>query len=148
MLSYDIVCQWMIYLWQYVLAHDFSSHFKIKLSTDSELHFVTLKYHLWDHKGNDHNKFSLNYTYGVDRMDGEEVERNWWHHNAVASSTHEMDLGSCHDILEDYFGWSNFVKKITLGMFTLRLMYYVLFLLPKYTSDAHRSQLPKVVEAW
>ena len=121
MLSYDIVCQWMIHLRQRVTADNFPSHIRIDLPTGRELRFAIPKYHFWGHKGDNNNKFSLNYAQGVGRTDGEEVERNWWRHNAIASSTREMGPGSRHDTLEDHFAWSNFLKTIGLGMFFFEL---------------------------
>lgn len=113
--SYDIACQWIIHLRSRVLDENFPAHLRVELPTDSNLQVAIPKYHFWSHTGENHNQFSFNYLCGVGRTDGEEVERNWWRHDATSASTREMGPGSRHDTLEDHFQWSNFEKLVTLG---------------------------------
>ncbi|GJF00735.1 CxC2 domain-containing protein [Phanerochaete sordida] len=113
--SYDIACQWALNLRRRVADDKFPSHLKLELPVGSELRFAIPKYHFWGHTGDDHNKYSLNLIPGVGRTDGEEVERNWWRHDATAASTREMGPGSRHDTLEDHFHWSNFTRLAGLG---------------------------------
>lgn len=113
--SYDIACQWEIHLRQRIADNRFPVHLRIELPSSPDLRFVIPKYHFWGHTGEGHNKYSLNLVPGVGRTDGEEVERNWWRHDATAASTREMGPGSRHDTLEDHFQWSNFEKLVRLG---------------------------------
>ncbi|GJF00432.1 CxC2 domain-containing protein [Phanerochaete sordida] len=115
MYSYDIACQWAINLRRRIAEDKFPDHLKIDLPVGRDLRFVIPKYHFWGHTGDDHNKYSLNLVPGVGRTDGEEVERNWWRHDATAASTREMGPGSRHNTLEDHFHWSNFTKLVGLG---------------------------------
>ncbi|GJF01001.1 hypothetical protein PsYK624_173060 [Phanerochaete sordida] len=115
MYSYDIACQWEINLRRRVADAKFPAHLKIELPVGRDLRFVIPKYHFWGHTGEDHNKYSLNLVPGVGRTDGEEVERNWWRHDATAASTREMGPGSRHDTLEDHFHWSNYTRLVGLG---------------------------------
>ncbi|GJE99776.1 CxC2 domain-containing protein [Phanerochaete sordida] len=115
MFSYDIACQWEINLRRRIAEDKFPAHLKLELPVGRDLRFVIPKYHFWGHTGEDHNKYSLNLVPGVGRTDGEEVERNWWRHDATAASTREMGPGSRHDTLEDHFHWSNFTKIVSLG---------------------------------
>ncbi|GJE98466.1 CxC2 domain-containing protein [Phanerochaete sordida] len=125
--SYDIACQWEIYLRRRVMDEAFPRHLRLELPVGRQLRFAIPKYHFWGHKGEDHNKYSLNLMSGVGRTDGEEVERNWWRHDATAASTREMGPGSRHDTLEDHFNWSNFTRLIGLGkLLTKRLKTAVL----------------------
>ena len=120
-LSYDIACQWEIYIRQRIAHDNFPSHLRIELPEGADLRFVIPKYHFWGHTGDDHSKYSLNFVRGVGRTDGEEVERNWWRHDATAASTREMGPGSRHDTLEDHFQWSNFEKFVGVGRRNLSL---------------------------
>lgn len=113
--SYDIACQWEVNLCKRISDAAFPSHLQIELPTNGDLRFVIPKYHFWGHKGENHNKYSLNFVKGSCHTDGEEVERNWWRHDATAASTREMGPGSRHDTLEDHFHFSNFNKFVSLG---------------------------------
>lgn len=92
----------------------FPEHLRVPIDT-KDVRTVIPKYHFNGHKEEDHNRYSLNLVIGVGRTDGEEIERNWFRHNATAASTREMGPGSRHDTLEDHFGWSNHVKSTSLG---------------------------------
>lgn len=114
-LSYDIACQWMLHLFQRIATDGFPPHLRVDLPVGEELRFAIPKYHFWGHTGENHNQFSFNLIRGAGRTDGEEVERNWWRHDATSASTREMGPGSRHDTLEDHFQWSNFGKLVGLG---------------------------------
>lgn len=116
-ISYDIACQWSINLRRRLLDDRFPAHLRIELPEGNDLKFVIPKYHFWGHKSEDHSHYSLNFVKGSGRTDGEEVERNWWRHDATAASTREMGPGSRHDTLEDHFQFSNFIKLVTLGKY-------------------------------
>lgn len=121
MLSYNIACQWEINIRRRVADDKFLDHLKIGLLVGRELRFVIPKYHFWGHTGKDHNKYSLNLVPGVGRANGEEIEQNWWRHDATAASTREMGPGSRHNTLEDHFQWSNFSKLVGLGEYPCSL---------------------------
>ncbi|GBE85898.1 hypothetical protein SCP_0804220 [Sparassis crispa] len=72
--------------------------------------FIIPKFHLPAHQESCHIAYSFNLLPWVARTDGEGVE--WEHatHNPYASSTKEMGPGSCHDVLDDAFGDSNWRK--------------------------------------
>ena len=118
-LSYDIACQWAIHLRERIAHDNFPSHLRIELPEGPDLRFLIPKYHFSGHTGEDHSKYSFNLVRGVGRTDGEEVERNWWRHDATAASTREMGPGSRHDTLEDHFQWSNFEKFVGIGKYVL-----------------------------
>ena len=113
--SYDIACQWEIYLRRRVADDSFPHHLKIELPVGRELRFAIPKYHFNGHGQLNHSQYSLNLKPGSGRMDGEEIERTWGRNNATAASTREMGPGSRHDTLEDHFGWHNFRKMVGLG---------------------------------
>ena len=114
-LSYDIACQWKIYIRNCILYVNFSAHLQVELLVGGDLCFVILKYHFLGHKSDDHSKYSFNLICGVGQMDGKEVECNWWWHDATTASICETDSGSHHDTLEDHFQWLNFKKLMNMG---------------------------------
>ena len=113
-LSYDIICQWLINRDKRWSADSFPSHLRIDLPTNS-VRYVIPKYHFNGHREDDHNRFSLNFMKGVGRTDGEEVERGWAKFNGIAGSTREMGPGSREETLEDHFEFNNVEKYLTLG---------------------------------
>ncbi len=58
---------------------------------------------------------SLKYQHGVGLSDGEAPKRLWAVMNPVAMQTKEMQLGVCHDALEDKADHHNFEKNIGMG---------------------------------
>lgn len=107
--SYDIACQWSLYLWDRMGAFPAAYHFDF---IQSSVSFVVPKFHLPAHIAKCQTAYSLNYTRSVGRTDGEAPERGWADINQAASSTKEMGPGSRRDTLDDYFGDWNW-KKIT-----------------------------------
>ncbi|KAG6809667.1 hypothetical protein H0H92_015232, partial [Tricholoma furcatifolium] len=110
--SYDIACQWSIHLRERMLQLDpefliFDSQVFIK--------FVVPKFHLPAHIARCRSNFSLNYTVGAGRTDGEAPERGWAEVNPLASSTKEMGPGSRRDCLDAHFGDYNWRKVIGMG---------------------------------
>lgn len=112
LISYDIICQWVKNLLQRVA--NFPQHLFADIPLDN-LRYAIPKYHFRAHKELDHNKYSLNLIKGSGRTDGEEIERNWTHHDETSGSTREMGPGSRHDTLEDHFGWANWQRLTRLG---------------------------------
>ncbi|THU91203.1 hypothetical protein K435DRAFT_801462 [Dendrothele bispora CBS 962.96] len=77
----------------------------------TDVDHVIPKFHLSAHQEGCHLDFNLNYTPRVGTTDGEGVERGWAVTNTLASSTKVMGPGSRHDVLDDHFGSSNWIKR-------------------------------------
>lgn len=113
LLCYDIACQYGKNFWTRLTTLPSQLQF-IK---PPNLTFKVPKFHLPAHKVNCHGPFSLNYTMGVGRTDGEGVERNWSWLNDAAPSTSQMGPGARHDTLDDYMGFWNHKKTTEFGSF-------------------------------
>ncbi|KAF8214216.1 hypothetical protein K438DRAFT_1956307 [Mycena galopus ATCC 62051] len=110
--SYDIVCQWS----KNVIERLKTLPLLVKFTLAKKLAaFVIPKLHIYGHKLLCQLYFSLNYTPGAARTDGEGIERPWASIGPVATSTSEMGPGSCHDTLDDHWGHWNWQKLIGLG---------------------------------
>lgn len=93
-LAYDIGCQYTVNL-----RSRFEEQFP---KTDvSGLEVLIGKMHVQAHIDSCQWRFSLNYTKGVGRMDGEAVERWWSEANQIAGSTKQMNPGHRDDTLDD-----------------------------------------------
>lgn len=114
LLSYDIICQWVKNVMERFSSDTFPDRLRVPIPT-TKVQYLVPKYHFNGHKEENHNRYSFNLVRGVGRTDGEEIERTWFRHNAIATSTREMGPGSRHDTLDDHFGWNNFLKTIKLG---------------------------------
>ncbi|KAF8059256.1 hypothetical protein FPV67DRAFT_1675319 [Lyophyllum atratum] len=115
-LSYDIACQ-------------YSKNFWTRLShLPDDLQFINVpriwwkvpKFHLPPHKPECHGPYSLNYTQGVGRTDGEGVERNWAWLNGAAPSTSQMGPGARHDTLDDFMSYWNYRRTVDFGQTLLK----------------------------
>ncbi|KAF8058561.1 hypothetical protein FPV67DRAFT_1565454 [Lyophyllum atratum] len=115
-LSYDIACQ-------------YSKNFWTRLShLPDDLQFINMpriwwkvpKFHLPPHKPGCHGPYSLNYTQGVGRTDGEGVERNWAFLNGAAPSTSQMGPGARHDTLDDFMSYWNYRRTVDFGQTLLK----------------------------
>jgi hypothetical protein len=111
-LSYDICCQWSKYLADHLkqLPNGIRLDLILKLVS-----FVIPKLHIYGHKLLCQLNFSLNFTPGAVRTDGEGIERPWANIGPVATSTREMSPGSSHDTLDDHWGHWNWEKLTGLG---------------------------------
>ncbi|KAJ7825744.1 hypothetical protein B0H14DRAFT_3088554 [Mycena olivaceomarginata] len=111
-LSYDICCQWSKYLIERMkeMPNGIKLNFILSL-----LRFVIPKLHIYGHKLACQLNFSLNYTPGAGRTDGEGIERPWANIGLVATSTREMGPGSHQDMLNDHWGHWNWQKLVGLG---------------------------------
>ncbi|KAG6825919.1 hypothetical protein H0H92_001861 [Tricholoma furcatifolium] len=115
--SYDIACQWSIHLRERMLQLD--PEFLI-FNSQVFTRFVVPKFHLPAHVARCRSNFSLNYTVGAGRTDGEAPERGWAEVNPLASSTKEMGPGSRRDCLDAHFGDYNWRKVVGMGPTLLR----------------------------
>ena len=113
-ISYDIVCQWFIHLFQRISQIDPSSPL---LQSDVEIRFLVPKFHLPAHIPACRNQFAFMLTPGAALGDGEAPERGWGELNPLATSTREMGPGTCRDTLDYHFGDYNWRKIVRLGMF-------------------------------
>ncbi|KAJ7030308.1 hypothetical protein C8F04DRAFT_1264074 [Mycena alexandri] len=111
-ISYDICCQWS----KHLLARLKKLPAKIQLTLILALvRFLIPKLHIYGHKIQCQLYFSLNYTPGSARTDGEGIERPWANIGPVATSTREMGPGSRQDILNDHWSHWNWQKLVGLS---------------------------------
>lgn len=111
-ISYDICCQWSKNLAARLLKLPTMIRLELVLSL---CRFLIPKLHIYGHKLFCQLMFSLNYTPGSARTDGEGIERPWANIGPVATSTREMGPGSRHDTLDDHWSHWNWQKLIGLG---------------------------------
>ncbi|KAG1801184.1 hypothetical protein EV424DRAFT_1474766 [Suillus variegatus] len=115
--SYDIACQWHKKLWGRVPS------LPVRLQPDpvgKTFRYFVPKFHIAAHVEACQTMFSLNWSPGVGRTDGEAPERGWANINRVATSTKEMGPGARRDTLDDHFGDWNWKKIASLGRVLLR----------------------------
>jgi Kyakuja-Dileera-Zisupton transposase len=113
-LSYDIACQWSK---KFPLRCAlYPSHLN-PFSRGIKFFYYVPKFHLPAHVSSCQSSYSLNYSPGVGRTDGESPERGWSSTNDLAYSTREMGPGSRRDVLDDNFGDANWWKIVRMGTF-------------------------------
>ncbi|KAJ7732706.1 hypothetical protein B0H16DRAFT_1732692 [Mycena metata] len=110
--SYDIVCQWHIHVWDRMRA---SRNIDISIGGRTFMTFLIPKFYLPAHIEACNLKFSFNLTRDVGQTDGEAPERGWANANPLARSTKEMGPGSRRDTLDDHFNDWNHKRIIALG---------------------------------
>ncbi len=113
LIVYDIACQWSKKL-RARLA-DLPSEIDLDLN-GVEINVAIPKGHINAHGKACRSKYSLNYLPGSARTDGEGVERDWAHMNALTPSTREMGPGNRHETLDDHWAAWNWQKILKLGM--------------------------------
>lgn len=110
---YDIACQW---------SKNFNSRMEefpdnMKLKSDkTEITYAVPKGHIKSHGKSCQSPFSLNYLPGSARTDGEGVERDWAHMNALVPSTREMGPNNRQETLDDHWGAWNWAKVLKFGV--------------------------------
>ncbi|KAJ7814307.1 hypothetical protein B0H13DRAFT_2242773 [Mycena leptocephala] len=110
--SYDICCQWSKYLLDRLKKLPPLVRLNLVLNL---VRFVIPKLHIYGHKLLCQLLYSLNYTPGAARTDGEGIERPWANVGPVATSTREMGPGGRQDTLNDHWGHWNWIKLVGLG---------------------------------
>lgn len=110
--SYDIVCQWSIHLWERM--EQFPKHLQIDREGKS-FRFLIPKFHLPAHIEKCQTAYSFNLTYGVGRTDGEAPERGWSFIDPLSTSTKEMGPASYRETIDDHFSDWNHKKVVGLG---------------------------------
>ncbi|KAF7980030.1 hypothetical protein HWV62_40156 [Athelia sp. TMB] len=119
MASYDIVCQWLKGL--FVRQSRLPPHLQLPIAPE-QIKGKIPKFHFDAHGKKDHAQYSFNYTKGAGQNEGEGVERNWSYIKSGVGQTVEMGPGGRHDVLDDFFGYSNFRKMIDIGSSLLKKM--------------------------
>ncbi|KAF7973147.1 hypothetical protein HWV62_15919 [Athelia sp. TMB] len=112
MASYDIVCQWLKGLFERTTR--LPLHLQLPI-LPSQVRGKIPKFHFDTHGKKDHAQYSFNFTRGAGQNEGEGIERNWSYVKAGASQTVEMGPGGRHDVLDDFFGYSNYRKMTDIG---------------------------------
>jgi len=134
-ISYDIACQWFINLRKRINV-DWPASLRPPPSTT--LIPAIPKLHEPMHKRTKHQGYSFNYIPGAGLTDGECPERIWAPHNALANSTKTQGPGLCQDVLDDHFGFWNWLKYIGQGK-TLARRYKAAVADRNLQTEAHRS---------
>jgi Kyakuja-Dileera-Zisupton transposase len=86
----------------------------LKVPLATQFISAILKLHRPMHKRANHEMFTLNFIPRVGKSDLETPERIWSAHNGLANSTKTQGPGGCHDVLNDYFGFWNWFKYVSL----------------------------------
>lgn len=108
--SYDVNCQF-----HRRIKDRFRTRFPdIALDHFKKVKYVIPKMHALAHVEDCQYLYSLNFTPGSGRTDGEAPERNWAALNPLSMSTREMNSAHRHEVLEDHMNEINFKKMITL----------------------------------
>ena len=115
-LSYDVMCQWLKNFWTRI--ESLPEHLRGRLQKGN-FKGVIPKFHIVVHEELCQQLYSLHYTPGVGRTDGEGIERNWSVLNGAACSTKEMGPGTRRDTLDDFCGFSNYKKVLAFGKWSL-----------------------------
>lgn len=109
-MSYDIVCQWSVNLWERMKDAIYRFDPETKNIT-----FLVPKFHLPAHVSACQTAYSFNLTRNVGRTDGEAPERGWSDINPISSQTKQMGPASRRETIDDHFGDWNHQKVIGLG---------------------------------
>lgn len=134
-ISYDIACQWFINLHKRIDA-DWPASLRPAPSTT--LIPAIPKLHEPMHQHTKHQGYSFNYIPGSGLTDGECPERIWAPHNTLANSTKTQGPGSRQDVLDDHFGFWNWLKYVGQGK-TLVRRYKAAIADRNQQTEAHRS---------
>jgi hypothetical protein len=110
--SYDIACQWFVNLFRRVDEHWPAA---LKIPASKKLIPAIPKLHEPMHGRKNHEQFSLNFIPGVGKSDMETPERVWAGHNGLGNSTKTQGPGGRHDVLDDHFGFWNWLKYVGMG---------------------------------
>ncbi|KAF9536717.1 hypothetical protein CPC08DRAFT_652023, partial [Agrocybe pediades] len=116
-ISYDIACQWFINIFKRMEEHWPED---LKIPSTTKLIPAIPKLHEPMHQTANHQVYSLNFIPGVGMSDCECPERVWGPHNCLGNSTKTQGPGSRQDVLDDHFGFWNWMKVVNLGLTLLR----------------------------
>ncbi|KAL0945536.1 hypothetical protein HGRIS_001015 [Hohenbuehelia grisea] len=107
-LSYDIACQWLKRLSTRIKAYPPTMH----IPSPTKILGVVPRWHIEGHDQDCQSSYSFNYTRGVGKTCGEDIESTWSVSNQLCGSIREMGPGA--DILNDHWGGWNFQKLVGL----------------------------------
>lgn len=112
LISYDIACQWFINLFKRI-----DEHWPEEIKPPPATEFIPAipKLHEPMHGKSNHQTYSLNYIPGVGNSDCECPERIWAPHNCLGGATKVQGPGTRSDILDDNWGFWNWLKYHGLG---------------------------------
>ena len=110
--TYDIACQYFKNFWTRMAELPPRLHLSIPRANVS---VKVPKAHLEVHQTSCHGPFSLNYTWGAGRTDGEGVERLWSWLNKAASSVKEMTKFGRQETIDDFCSYAAWRKVLGLG---------------------------------
>ncbi|KAF8868211.1 hypothetical protein CPB84DRAFT_1697097, partial [Gymnopilus junonius] len=148
LISYDVACQWFTNLFDCINKHWPDS---IKPRPNTTLVPAIPKLHEPMHEQKDHEVYSLNLIKGVGLSDCECPERVWAPHNVLSNSMKTQGPGSRQDVLDDHFGFWNWLKYIGLGAMLL-WRYKAAVAQRNLQQEGHRSFMqsldPGLVEKW
>ena len=148
LISYDIACQLFINLFTRIEDHWPD---EIKIPSTTQLIPAIPKLHEPMHGRANHEVFSLNFIPGVGKSDLETPERVWSAHNGLGNSTKTQGPGGRHDVLDDHFGFWNWLKYVALGK-TLMSKYKAAIIERNIQVEGHRglteSLDPMLVARW
>ncbi|KAF9536497.1 hypothetical protein CPC08DRAFT_652100, partial [Agrocybe pediades] len=127
---------------------------ELRITSSTKLIPAIPKLHEPMHQTKGHQVFSLNYIPGVGLTDCECPERVWGPHNCLGNSTKTQGPGSRQDVLNDHFGFWNWLKYIGMGLTLLR-KYHAAVADRNKQVEAHRGLMESVervdastVERW
>ncbi|KAJ7018305.1 hypothetical protein C8F04DRAFT_1277832 [Mycena alexandri] len=106
-ISYDIICQWFVKLFERLVKMPPIVRFFIVTKL---FRFVIPKMHIHSHTLACQLLFSLNFLVGAGQTDGEGIERPWANLGGVATSTREMGPGSPRDTIDSHLSFWNWNK--------------------------------------
>jgi len=114
-ITYDVACQWVKYLFQRLKGYGFSQSVNLELL--NSFRAAVPKFHIISHGAWCQLTYNLAYMDGVGMTHGEGVETVWSHSGPVAISTRENGPNARHLILDDHWNGWNWRKYIGLRKF-------------------------------
>lgn len=117
-ISYDISCKYSVNFYKRVTQGT------VKLLTTpldvliSSITWFVPKFHLTGHQESCSKRYNFNYTWGVGRSHGEQVETVWAELNWLKYQTKEMTPGGRQDTLTDNMNHWNWTKVVNMGVFS------------------------------
>jgi hypothetical protein len=113
LVSYDIMCQYMVHF------EDRLEEVSDYLSLDPGVKVLGAvgKFHLADHVDSCFSKWSLNFMKGSGHIDGEIMETLWSGMNKVSGAARSMSKAHRQETLDDYMRDSNWKKTVGIGKF-------------------------------
>ncbi|PBK78973.1 hypothetical protein ARMGADRAFT_951532, partial [Armillaria gallica] len=110
-ISYDIACQWFVNLSTQMEG------WPSNLQNNGRLWLTPVipKFHELAHHAENHHEFSCNLVKGIGNTNAEAPEHIWGPHNSLRNSTKTMGSGSQQDVLDDHFGFWNWLKYTLMG---------------------------------